>query len=290
MVTPSNYDLRSLQHERRMLELYRAGAATDGGLLQPLANACWRAAAFEWRLNEDAGSIRRLLTEAASAMADGFVRRRAGFDRTSEQLLLALHLSIGARAFDVTKNLMQTAPSVFQNVRASRGSRVPLLILEGYLSIIRAVFEENKEYASAARGPLEEARTECKRDLSRLRFVNRLERSWTVHEQETTCALLRVVGEFTAKKISDGSRTGADTGPTGAEIASLMDRALLRLEQLVEIEVNHRPKLYFWLPGVALTVLAETAGVSLDWMRTHQEEKKKGYSRLPSKLLFQPAN
>src|SRR5260370_22998608 len=100
MITPSDYDLRSLKHERKMIELYRKSVETDAGLLQPLANACWRAAAFEWRLNEDAATIRRLLTEAAAALADGFVRRRAGFERTSEQLLLALHLSIGARAFD----------------------------------------------------------------------------------------------------------------------------------------------------------------------------------------------
>src|SRR4030095_13829723 len=106
------YDLRSLQHEQRMLALYRRQSASDGGLLQPLANACWRAAAFDWRLHEDSGSIRRLCEEAARALTEGFVRKRAGFERGPSELLLAIHLSITARSFDLVRSLMHMVPAL----------------------------------------------------------------------------------------------------------------------------------------------------------------------------------
>ncbi|HEX2271405.1 MAG TPA: hypothetical protein VHH35_17805, partial [Pyrinomonadaceae bacterium] len=100
------YDLRSLQHEQRMLNLYRHGSSSDGGLLQPLANACWRASAFDWRIKADARSLRLLWDEAARALAEGFVRKRAGFECNHADLTLALHLAIGARNFDMVSNLM----------------------------------------------------------------------------------------------------------------------------------------------------------------------------------------
>jgi len=110
----TDYDARSWQHERRMLDLYRKGAASDAGLLQPLANACWRAAAFEWRLHEDAAAVRTLWGEGARALAEGFVRKRAGFEQSAEQLILGLHFRSLRRQSTVTRNLAYakaTAPA-----------------------------------------------------------------------------------------------------------------------------------------------------------------------------------
>src|SRR5688500_7815940 len=127
----SDYDLRSFQHEQRMLDLYRRGSASDGGLLEPLANACWRAAAFDWRLHEDSGAIRRLWEEAARALSEGFVRRRAGFERSPEELLLAVHFSVASRAFDLVRTLIHTIPAVPSGARGRRIARSTLPLLYG---------------------------------------------------------------------------------------------------------------------------------------------------------------
>ena len=63
-----------------------------------------------------------------------------------------------------------------------------------------------------------------------------------------------------------------------------MDAALLSLDQFIELEINHRPKLSVWLPGVALTILAESAGLSLEWLEMRQEDSQKGYARLPLRV------
>ncbi|MGH9880003.1 MAG: hypothetical protein ACRD6N_01105 [Pyrinomonadaceae bacterium] len=69
------------------------------------------------------------------------------------------------------------------------------------------------------------------------------------------------------------------------EFASLMDNALSSLERFIEAEVNHRPKSYFWLPGIALTILGESAGLPLDWLHARHQDNHKGYARLPLKLV-----
>ena len=75
--TSADYDLRSLNHERRMLAVYRRQSSHDPAALQPLANACWRAASFEWALYRDPETVRRLWGEAADTLArgDGQVER-----------------------------------------------------------------------------------------------------------------------------------------------------------------------------------------------------------------------
>src|SRR3712207_928902 len=87
----NDYDLRSLQHERRMLAAYRKTAPEDAALLQPLANACWLAASFEWIIYRDAETVRRLWAESARTLAQGFSRRRAGFDPSPDQFVLAFY-------------------------------------------------------------------------------------------------------------------------------------------------------------------------------------------------------
>jgi hypothetical protein len=55
------------------------------------------------------------------------------------------------------------------------------------------------------------------------------------------------------------------------------------------LEINHRPKLSVWLPGVALTILAESAGLSSEWLQVRHEDSQKGYARLPLELVQQHA-
>jgi hypothetical protein len=285
----SEYDLRSLQHEQRMLDLYRRGSVSDGGLLQPLANACWRAAAFDWRVNEDTGSIRRLWEEAARALAEGFLRKRAGFERSPNELLLAVHLSLACRALDVVRSIMHTIPAVPSNSR--RIARSPLLLLDGYLSIVRAIVERKKEHARTAQSFLEEARAELDHGWWKQQFPSAHEVSWKIDEHESTRGLLSVIARLILKQTSDWEKN-QDSEPDldmsiCMEFVSLMDDALLNLDRFVESEINHRPKLYFWLPGIALSILAERAGLSLEWLQVRQEDSQKGYARLPLKLVYQ---
>ncbi len=108
--TAQDYDLRSLNHERRMLGVYRARVSSDGSLLQPLANACWRAASFEWGLYKNAVAVRHLWSEGARALVEGFARRRTGFDPSPDQLILAFHLTTAARTRDAFTSLASIAP------------------------------------------------------------------------------------------------------------------------------------------------------------------------------------
>src|SRR5262245_36597019 len=110
MKVTTQYDVRSLQHERRMLDLYRAASVRDTALLQPLANACWRLSAFEWRLSEDSDLIRTLWREGARALADGFIRKRLRVQQAPDQLLLALHLAFASRSFDLVGRLIHLTP------------------------------------------------------------------------------------------------------------------------------------------------------------------------------------
>jgi hypothetical protein len=285
----SEYDLRSLQHEQRMLELYRRQSASDGGLLQPLANACWRAAAFDWRLHEDTGSIRRLCEEAARALTEGFVRKRAGFERSPAELLLAIHLSIAARSFDLVRSLMHMVPALSPSARVRRMARSPLLLLEGYVLIARAIVERKEEHAREAQGLLEAARAESDNDWWRKQFPSAREVAWRIDEHEATRRLLSVIARLIVRESSPWNNHDSDSDSdvaTGKEFVSLMDEVLLSLDRFIESEVKHNPKLYFWLPGIALSVLAESAGLPLEWLQVRQQNSQKGYARLPLKLVL----
>jgi len=287
----SEYDLRSLQHEQRMLDLYRRGSTSDGGLLQPLANACWRAAAFDWRVHENDGSIRRLWDEAARALAEGFVRKRAGFNRSPEELLLAMHFSVATRAFDLVRSLMHTIPVIPTSARVRRVARSPMLLLEAYLSLSRAIVERKKEHARAAQGLLEEARAESDYEWWKQQYPSDSEVTWKIEEHEATRGLLSVIARLVVKQTSrwENNQEGDPDldMPICMEFVSLMDDALLNLDRFIDSETNHRPKLYFWLPGIALSVLAESAGLPLEWLEVRHEDSQKGYARLPLKLVHQ---
>jgi hypothetical protein len=284
----SDYDLRSLQHERRMLDLYSRTASNDGGLLQPLANACWRASAFEWRLHEDVGTIRRLWEQAARSLAEGFVRKRAGFSRSQEQLVLALHFAVAARSLELAASLAHAASAMPSSSRAPRQARGALLLLEGYVLIIRAVVERKRDHALLAQRLLEEARSTSAEQSWVERFPAAGEATWRRTEYEVSCALLTLIGQLIAKRSTQGNKGGSDFHLENSiilEFVSHLDRALLNLEQFLEMEINHRPKLYVWLPGIALSVLADIAGLPMDWLDVRSEDHAEGYTRLPIKLI-----
>jgi hypothetical protein len=284
----SEYDLRSLQHEERMLDLYRRRSPSDGGLLQPLANACWRAASFDWRLHEDPDSTRRLWLEAAEALAEGFARRRAGFGRTYEDLFLAMHLSIAGRARDLLGSLMHMVPTAGGS-GSRRSTRSQLLLLEAYRAIARSIVERKREHARQAQSLLEEARAEADYDGWKEQFPSTGEFAWKIEEYEAIRGLLSVVARFVNKQSagweSEQGKDGDFDLSLCMEFGSLMDQALLSLDQFLETETNHRPKLNVWLPGVAITILAESAGLSLEWLEIRQEDSQKGYARLPLALV-----
>ena len=122
-----SYDARSLKHEHDMLAVYRRESARDAGLLQPLSNACLRAAAFEWALSRDPETVRRLWAEAARALARGFSRKRKGFDPSPDQFILAIELSIATREADAFTTLarreMPELPAAQSNEHRARSGR-----------------------------------------------------------------------------------------------------------------------------------------------------------------------
>lgn len=287
--TPTgDYDLRSLNHERRMLAVYRRQAATDAGALQPLANACWRAACFEWALYRDAETVRRLWGEAAGALARGFARRQPGFDPSPDQLVLALHFAIAAREREAFTTLAMSAPNLrdgaLREARAFRSSRAHFHLAEGYALVARALVEQKPNAARAAVASLEAARAESDRGWWERQFPDPLDAAWRVSEHEAVCALLSAVARRVADEQSDEPREEADRA-AAEEFARTIDETLARLEHFLAHDPDHHPKLYTWLPGLALCALAASAAFPADWLAERHERGAEGYERLPPELL-----
>ncbi|HEY0078951.1 MAG TPA: hypothetical protein VGB73_09925 [Pyrinomonadaceae bacterium] len=292
-----DYDHRSLKHERQMMATYRTASARDGASLQPLANSCWRAACFEWKLYRSVGTTRRLLGEAARTLARGFLRRRPGFDPNPEQYILGLHASIAARERDAFIALAAADPNprtgILREARAFLGSRTHFRLAEGYALVARAVIEREQAKAREACQMLEAARVENEREWWERQFPDPLEAAWRNSEHEAVCVLLaavagRIVSEAEA---AEAGQTLDESEETLKSFASVVDRALERLQEFVERDVNHHPKLYLWLPGIALCGLASSAGVPLDWLERQHEANNPVYQRLPLELLGnQPSN
>src|SRR5215510_5677862 len=270
----SQYDFRSLQHERRMLDVYRSRVTRESVVLQPLANACWRASAFEWQLYRDSDVIRRLWEERSRALADGFVRKRIRPEQLPEQLILAMHLALASRSFELVRRLTHLT----LNYQRTKPGRSRLFLTDAYIAIARTLFEERRESIETIQRLLDEARSELDRELKTSQFVSSREALWKADEHDLTCSLLKLVASLLS--------TGIDLS-IESKFASLMDSALRQVDQFVEGETNHRPKFYFWLPGITLTVLAEKAGLSLDWLEARHSEKDPLYTRLPLKLIDQ---
>lgn len=287
----TDYDLRSLQHERRMLAQYRQTAPRDAALLQPLANACWRAASFEWKLYQDAETTRRLWGESARALAQGFTRRRPGFDPSPDQFTLALHLAIAARERDAFTSLAMTDSNfrsgALREARAFRGSRALFHLAEGYALVSRALVERAANAADAAQDTLASARAESERSWWEAQFPDARDAAWRISEHEAVCALLCAV----ARRLSEFSPHPVHTPHNGddeanaREFSLVIDEALLRLDEFVASDPDHHPKLYVWLPGIALCALASSAGLPMQWLNERIEAGADGYSRLPKELL-----
>lgn len=279
-----------------MLATYRRAVAQgDVSLVQPLANACWRAGAFEWSLYGDAAEVRRLWGEAARTLAGGFSRRRAGFDPSPDQLVLALHFAIASRERDAFVTLAMTAPNlrdgVLRDARAFRGSRAHFHLAEGYALVARALVEGNQAPARAAFESLAAAREESDDGWWERQFPEPLEAAWRVSEHEAMCLLLSAV----ARRVVEGAAGDAGeeddvAGKTAVEFARTIDETLGRLEKFVERDVNHHPKLYVWLPGLALCALAASAALPMRWLEErHAAQAEIGYARLPLELLRNPS-
>jgi hypothetical protein len=283
-----DYDLRSLNHERRMLAVYRRQSAHDAGALQPLANACWRAACFEWALYRDAETVRRLWGEAAAALARGFARRQPGFDPSPDQLVLALHFAIAAREREAFSTLAMSAPNlregVLREARAFRSSRAHFHLAEGYALVARALVEQKPNAARAAVASLEAARAESDRGWWERQFPDPLDAAWRVSEHEAVCALLNAVARRVADEPGEETREEADES-AAEEFARTFDETLARLEHFLAHDPDHHPKLYAWLPGLALCALAASARFPVGWLAERHERGAEGYERLPPELL-----
>lgn len=287
--TPTgDYDLRSLNHERRMLAVYRRQSAHDAGAIQPLANACWRAACFEWALYRDAETVRRLWGEAAAALARGFARRQPGFDPSPDQLVLALHFAIAAREREAFSTLAMSAPNLrdgaLREARAYRSSRAHFHLAEGYALVARALVEQKPNPARAAVASLEAARAETDRGWWERQFPDPLDAAWRVSEHEAVCALLSAVARRVADEATDEPREDADE-TTAEEFARTVDETLARLEHFLAHDPDHHPKLYAWLPGLSLCALAASARFPMGWLADRHERETEGYERLPPELL-----
>lgn len=283
-----DYDLRSLNHERRMLAVYRRQSAHDAGALQPLANACWRAACFEWALYRDAETVRRLWGEAAGALARGFARRQPGFDPSPDQLVLALHFAIAAREREAFTALAMSAPNLregaLREARAFRSSRAHFHLAEGYALVARALVEQKPNPARAAAASLEAARAESDRGWWERQFPDPLDAAWRVSEHEAVCALLSAVARRVADEPGGETREERDAAAAG-EFARTVDETLARLEHFLAHDPDHHPKLYAWLPGLSLCALAASAAFPMDWLAERHERSAEGYERLPPELL-----
>lgn len=274
-----------------MLAHYRRGAPNDATLLQPLANAGWRAASFEWQLYHDVETVRRLWGESARALAQGFARRRPGFDPSPDQFILALHLSIAAREREAFTALALTTPNlrvgVLREARAFLGSRAHFHLAEGYALVARSLVERKAGPARAAIESLGAAREESDRGWWERQFPEALDAAWRMSEHDAVCVLLSAVAQEVADALQPEHKTeqNSDSERTAAEFARVTDETLLRLEKFIEHDVNHHPKLYLWLPGIALCALATSAGLPMGWLRERHEANSSGYSRLPPELL-----
>lgn len=283
------YSHRSSQHERRMLEVYRSRATNDAALLQPLANACWRAASFEWTLHKEVETVRRLWTEAADVLAQGFVRKGSGFDPSPDQLILAFHFALAARARNAFSALALSAPGLQtgppQAPCAFRGARAHLHLAEGYRSLARALVER-KTVPTVVIQLLQAAQEESNSEWWESQFPDALEVAWRMSEHEAVCILLRIIARFTADNtLPPDDETDFKAEQTAHEFALAIDDVLLRLEQFVNADVNHHPKVSVWLPGIALCTLARSTGLSVKPLIARYDASAPGYSRLPFELL-----
>ncbi len=278
-----------------MLSSYRRKVADgDAAFAQALANACWRASSFEWALYRDAETVRRLWGEAARTLAEGFTRRRPGFDPSPDQLVLALHFAIAAREREAFTQLARApAPAsregALHGAQAFRTSRAHFHLAEGYAHVARALVERKHGAALAAAESLDAARRESDSGWWERQYPNPLEAAWRAAEHDAVCLLLGAVARRAAEGLAEETQAPlTDEGELAAEFARTVDDALVRLRRFVSRDQNHHPKLYVWLPGLALCALAASAALPTAWLAERHERNADGYEHLPAELLHSP--
>jgi hypothetical protein len=205
-------------------------------------------------------------------------------------LILALHLSIAAREREAFTNIALSAPNLrngpLRDAHAFRGSQAHFHLAEGYALVALALVEGERAPAHAAAEALDAAREESDRSWWERQFPDALDAAWRMREHEAVCALLsaiahRIAGDPSEDEVEIRERTLRQS----EEFARLIDEAMLRLEKFIQRDVNHHPKLYVWLPGIALCALAASARLPMDWLKERCEIKADGYERLPFELL-----
>ena len=296
-----DYDVRSLRHERRMLGVYRRRERSDGGDLQPLANACWRAGSFEWALSGDARVTRSLWAEGARALAEGFTGGFSGFDPSPDQYILALNLAVAGRDADCLATLAHLGPGLIsgamRDARAFRGAPGLINLAEGYSFIARALAENNPGAIAAAVSSLDAALEESQAAWWNERFPNPREARWLETEHRSVCILLGQIARVVARAGTaiPPSTDLAARGLTGKsasveeKLSGAIDDAILQRNRFVDSDSNHHPKLYIWLPGLAVCGLAMAAGLPMNWLRTGQGTSNRVADRLPLPLLVNDA-
>jgi hypothetical protein len=279
-----------------MLVLYRRSSESDADLLQPLANSCVRAAAFEWELTHDPRAVRRLWGEAARALALGFTRKPEGFDPSPDQFILAINLAIAAHEGQAFGSLAKLAPGVrstaLQGAQAFRGARGQFHLAESYALISGAILERRRQPALGAIQALNAAAACNDDDWWQQRFPDAGEAVWLAAEQRAICQLLAAIIQFAQGGSESGEANSAryrqEEAPAETclfAFQATMDDILTRLNWYVDSDPDHHPKLYLWLPGIALCKLAIATGIAMDWLRERHDSNAAGYSRLPLELL-----
>jgi len=279
-----------------MLEVYRR-RERDGGYLQPLANACWRAGSFEWVLSGDAVITRRLWAEGARALAEGFAGGLPGFDPSPDQYVLGLNLAVAGRDAGCLATLAHLGPGLIsgamREARAFRGAPGLIYLAEGYSLIARALSEQNRVAAAAAISSLEAAVEQSQPAWWNERFPNPREARWLETEHRSVCIVLgqiaRVVAQAgaTIPQLVDleARELRAKSASIEEALASAIDDTILQLNRFVGSDSSHHPKLYIWLPGLAVCGLALAANLPMSWLRAGQVHNNRVAERLPLPLL-----
>lgn len=294
----SEYALRSLHHETKMLALYRRQAAANPALRRAWVNACCRAAAFEWVLSQDCDKVELLWREAVHVLQQSCAAHSPNTRPETDQLLLGLHLALITREAEAFRSLAHFATQA-QSLRTARQTTVSTRyhLVEGYGLLAVALLEQRLEPARAALQSLRAALATSNCQSWRRHAPNLLAAGWWMAEHRAVCMLLKAVTEIILQSdapaiasspwlLPASARFSPEpTPPFSAQFALAMDDALLRLEKFVTLDAAHHPKLFLWIPGLALCHFARSAQVSLEWLSQRFSPPQPGYTRLPEALL-----
>ena len=283
-----------------MLAVYRRRERTDGGHLQPLANACWRAASFEWVLSGDVSETRRFWSEGARALAEGFTGGFHGFDPSPDQYILGLNMAVAGRDAECLATLAHLGPGLIsgamREARAFRGAPGLIHLAEGYSFIARALAEKNPRAAAAAVNSLHAAFEESEAAWWNERFPNPREARWLETEHRAVCIFLGQIARIVAHAGTSiapaefaANEVRVKSGGVEETLSSTIDDAMVQLNRFVGSDSSHHPKLYVWLPGLAVCGLAKAASLPMSWLGAGQGRGNRVEDRLPMPLLVNDA-